>query len=77
MPVVLEREGFKYFFYSNEHTPEHIHVRSGAGRAKFDISDDVQLVESRGLKVQELKRAQEIAQEEVEMLRRKWYEYFE
>ena len=76
-PSALEREGFRYFFYSNEHMPEHVHVKNASGNAKFDISNDVQLVESRGMKVQELKRAQEIAEEELETLRRKWHDFFE
>lgn len=76
-PSALEKEGFRYFFYSNEHMPEHVHVKNASGKAKFDISEDVQLVESKGMKVQELKRAQEIAEEEVETLRRKWHEFFE
>ena len=68
MPTALDREGFKYFFYSNEHMPEHVHVKNGAGKARFDISDGVQLVESKGMKLQELKRAQEIAEEEIVLL---------
>ena len=47
----LDREGFKYFFYSNEHMPEHVHVKNGSGKARFDISDGVQLVESKGMKL--------------------------
>ena len=65
MPTALDREGFKYFFYSNEHMPEHVHVKNGSGKARFDISDGVQLVESKGIKLQELKRAQGIAEEEM------------
>lgn len=68
MPTALDREGFKYFFYSNEHMPEHVHVKNGSGKARFDISDGVQLVESKGMKLQELKRAQEIAEEEFVLL---------
>ena len=68
MPTALDREGFKYFFYSNEHMPEHVHVKNGSGKARFDISDGVQLVESKGMKLQELKRAQEIAEEELVLL---------
>ena len=68
MPTALDREGFKYFFYSNEHMPEHVHVKNGSGKARFDISDGVQLVESKGMKLQELKRAQEIAEEEIVLL---------
>ena len=68
MPTALDREGLKYFFYSNEHMPEHVHVKNGSGKARFDISDGVQLVESKGMKLQELKRAQEIAEEEIVLL---------
>ena len=68
MPTALDREGFKYFFYSNEHMPEHVHVKNGSGKARFDISDGVQLVGSKGMKLQELKRAQEIAEEEIVLL---------
>ena len=77
MPTALDREGYKYYFYSNEHMPEHVHVKNGSGKAKFDISDGVQLVESKGMKIPELKRAQEIAEEEVQLLKERWHEFFD
>ena len=77
MPTALDREGYKYFFYSNEHTPEHVHVKKDGGNAKFDISGDVHLVQSRGMKLPELKRAQEIAEEEQSLLKEKWHEFFD
>ena len=57
--------------------PEHVQVKNGSGKAKFDISDGVQLVESKGMKIPELKRAQEIAEEEVLLLKEKWHEFFD
>ena len=77
MPTALDRDGYRYFFYSNEHTPEHVHVKKDGGKAKFDISDEVQLVESKGMKITELKRAQEIAEEEQKLLKEKWHEFFD
>ncbi|HTA94655.1 MAG TPA: DUF4160 domain-containing protein, partial [Verrucomicrobiae bacterium] len=29
MPTIFEKDGFKFFFYSNEHRPIHVHVRYG------------------------------------------------
>ncbi|EJV3220954.1 DUF4160 domain-containing protein [Campylobacter jejuni] len=29
MPTLLEINGFKFFFYLNEHEPKHIHVMKG------------------------------------------------
>jgi hypothetical protein len=31
MPKVFEKDGYKFFFYSNEHRPIHIHVRYAGG----------------------------------------------
>jgi len=77
MPTALNKDGYNFFFYSNEHEPIHVHVRAGAGRAKFDVSNEVELLESKGFKVQELKKAQELAEENIETIRSKWHEYFD
>ena len=77
MPSILNIDGYNFFFYSNEHEPIHVHVKLGAGKAKFDVSDEVQLLESKGLKVQELRKAQDLAEGNVETIRRKWHEYFD
>ena len=29
MPTIFKYEGFRFYFYSNEHLPEHIHVENG------------------------------------------------
>ena len=76
MPTVLSQDGYRFYFFSNEHEPMHVHVKFGAGKARFDLSDDVSLVESRGMKVQELRKAQDLAEENAELIRRKWREYF-
>ena len=76
MPTVLSRDGYSFLFYSNEHEPIHVHVRTGSGKAKFDVTEDVTLLESKGMKVQELRKAQELAEENVETIRSKWHEYF-
>ena len=69
--TILNKDGYNFFFYSNEHEPIHVHVRSGSGKAKFDVTDEVQLLESKGMKVPELRKAQELAEENVETIRSK------
>lgn len=76
MPCALNKDGYNFFFYSNEHEPIHVHVRNGNGKAKFDVTNEVQLLESRGMKIQELRKAQELAEENVETIRSKWHEFF-
>jgi hypothetical protein len=54
MPKIFEKDGYKFFLYTNEHPPIHTHVRYGGGEAVFDVEERVELRESYGLKVQEL-----------------------
>ncbi|WP_395715367.1 DUF4160 domain-containing protein [Prosthecobacter sp.] len=37
MPSVFTKNGFRFFFYSNDHEPLHVHVRKGGGEAVFEV----------------------------------------
>ena len=39
MPTLFYVFGLRFFFYSNEHAPIHVHVRNSDGEAKFDVVD--------------------------------------
>lgn len=60
MPKVFEQDGYRFFFYSNDHRPIHIHVRYGGGEAVFQVEQAVELRESQGLKVRELAKAEQL-----------------
>jgi len=75
MPVVFEQDGYRFFFYSNDHIPIHVHVQKGDGEAVFTMEGEVALRESQGLKVRELSRAQELAEERKEFIIQKWHEH--
>lgn len=75
MPIVFEKEGYKFFFYSNEHLPVHVHVRHGDGEAVFDLENDVELRESQRMKLNELSRAQRLAKEYQALIVEKWHEH--
>jgi Domain of unknown function (DUF4160) len=72
VPTIFEKEGYRFFFYSNDHEPIHVHVRRG--EAVFTLEDEVALRESPGLKVQELARAQELAQRNKRLIIERWHE---
>ncbi|MDQ6656252.1 MAG: DUF4160 domain-containing protein [Verrucomicrobiota bacterium] len=75
VPTIFEQDGYRFFFYSNDHEPAHVHVRRGGGEAVFEITDEVELRESSGLKVRELARAQQLAEENKRLILQKWHEY--
>lgn len=76
MPTVFTIEGFRFFFYTNDHVPVHVHVRHGSGEAAFEIGDEIVLRESAGMKIQELRKAEEIAQIHRDEIVEKWHEVF-
>jgi hypothetical protein len=75
MPRIFEKDGYRFFFYSNEHGPIHVHVRYGNGEAVFEVEGGVVLRESQGLKVRELAKAETLAEEHREVIIRKWHEH--
>lgn len=75
MPTVLRIRGFRFFFYSNEHLPIHIHVEKDNKTAKFSL-EAVELVMSRGFNASELKEIRKLVNDNVELFKNKWDEYF-
>jgi hypothetical protein len=75
MPKIFEKDGFKFFFYSNEHLPIHVHVRHGGGEAVFVVEEGVELRESQGLNVKDLGKAQSLAEENKALIITKWNEH--
>lgn len=76
MPKVFEQDGYRFFFYSNEHLPIHVHVRHGSGEAVFNVDPEIELRESYGMKVGELSKAQQLAEQNQTRIIEAWNEYF-
>ncbi len=76
MPTVFTKDGFRFFFYSNDHTPINVHVSNGDGEAVFEIAGEIVLRESVGMKTKELSKAEKLAESHKELIIAKWNEYF-
>ena len=74
MPTLLNLNGFKFFFYANEHEPMHIHVMRADGFAKIEL-ENLSVVQNY-LKPKDLKMALDIIKENKEDFERAWYEWF-
>lgn len=77
MPSVFTKNGFRFFFYSNDHEPLHVHVRKGGGEAVFEIEPRVLLRESAGMKTADILRAEELARAHRPLIITKWHEHFD
>ena len=48
MPTILIAFGLRFYFYSEEHMPIHVHVENADGRAKLSLEPAVELIKERG-----------------------------
>jgi len=67
-------------FYSNDHEPVHIHAIKGKGRIKdyaiYQVVPEITLLENKGLKVNELKMAEIVIDENKEIIIENWHRFF-
>ncbi len=74
MPTLLRVDGFKFFFYANEHVPKHIHVIKNESFAKISLEDFSVYYSS--LKNKDLFFALEIIKTHKDEFERRWNEFF-
>lgn len=72
MPTVLILFGLKFKIYTAEHQLPHCHVTSQDGQAKFEIRDEVKLIENKGMKPKDLSLARAILEENLEVIQEEW-----
>lgn len=75
MPELFRFFGMRFFFFSNDHLPIHIHVKNADGTAKFKISPVV-LLENNGIKSKDISLARDIIEENTEVIIKHWNDFF-
>lgn len=73
MPTLLVQDGFKFFFYANEHEPKHVHVSKGDDYAKVELGTFH--VSQEFMKPKELKKALAIIKANNQQFEEKWDEW--
>lgn len=77
MPTLLTIFGLRFFFYTREHEPIHVHVEHADGVAKYNLLEEcVELVENNGLKPASLRLAESILEENRENFIKEWNKTF-
>ncbi|MDQ2720301.1 MAG: DUF4160 domain-containing protein [Bacteroidota bacterium] len=74
MPELFRMFGMKFFFFSLEHLPIHIHVRNADGIAKFDLEPEIILIEAKGIRPKDLVLAEALIHERKDDIIKKWKE---
>ena len=77
MPKVLEQNGYKFRFYSNENKEKaHVHVSKGNGLAKFWLEPEIKEEYSYGFTVRERRDMRLLIKKNHSILIKKWYAHF-
>jgi Domain of unknown function (DUF4160) len=79
MPIVFRRDGYRFFFFSNEGDPQepmHVHVRKGGDEAKFWLRPEVAVADSFGFNAAELNALIKVVRRERLRIERAWNEHF-
>ncbi|OGH04714.1 MAG: hypothetical protein A2600_02850 [Candidatus Lambdaproteobacteria bacterium RIFOXYD1_FULL_56_27] len=74
MPTLLIVQGFRFFFYLDEHEPKHIHVVYAQETAKINLNS--LFVVKHKMKEQTLRMALALTKEHQSFFLEKWDEYF-
>jgi hypothetical protein len=77
MPTVLKLLGMRFFYWSRDHEPIHIHVKKGDTEARFVIEPAVEMTENFGFKPHELAIAEEVIKDNREYMIEHWKLYFQ
>ena len=77
MPTILRHGPYRFFFYAGDRDePPHVHVEHDAATAKYWL-EPVRLHRSNGFRSHELNQIRSIIEENLDVLRESWNDYFE
>lgn len=74
MPKIFEVRGYKFYLYTDDHLPVHVHVRRGGSEAKIVVEPDIAVSVNHGFKSHELRQIIVAASGHSELIVEKWHE---
>lgn len=76
MPTIFIALGLRFHFFTRDHEPIHVHVQNADGRAKYEIYDEIKLINNSGIKNKDLKIAESIIEENRDFFIAEWRRVF-
>lgn len=75
MPEIFRFFGIRFFYFSNDHLPVHVHIKTNEGTAKFEV-EPLTLIENKGVKMKDIYLAESIIEENKELIIKHWHDFF-
>ncbi len=75
MPTIFRKNGYRFFFFSDEHLPKHIHVEKGDSYVRIELMN-LRITDSYQISTKEISKLQKMVKENKKMFIGAWDEYF-
>lgn len=75
MPTIFIFFGFRFMFYSNDHTPIHVHVIKDGNEAKYNVQP-IEQIYNHGFKKHDIALIESLISENEDIIIDRWKEYF-
>ena len=75
MPTVFRYEGYRFFFFSDDHLPRHIHIEKGDSYVRIELSN-LKVTDSYHISQKEIRKLQKLVESKRDILKGAWDEYF-
>jgi hypothetical protein len=75
MPEIFRFNNIRFFFYSQDHEPVHIHIRQ-AGRTVVIMIDSLEVKNNKGFRLNEIRLLQNKVREHANLIKEMWHEHF-
>ena len=75
MPTVYRKNGYRFFFFSDEHLPRHIHIEKGDSYVRIEL-ETLNVTDSYKISSKEISKLKKLMEENRKMFKEVWDEYF-
>lgn len=75
VPTVLRINGYRFFFFSDEHLPQHIHIEKAGSYVRIELAT-LKVTDSYKISSKEINKLIKLVEENKETLKGAWNEYF-
>ncbi len=75
MPTIFREDGYRFFFFSDEHLPKHIHIEKGDSYVRIELLC-LRVTHSYKISPKEVKKLLKLVEKNRKMMIGAWDEYF-
>jgi len=76
VPTILNAQGYRFFFFSQEHLPIHVHIQKGGARARIVLEPEIEIDKNYGFTPPQIRTIIQLIEQHYDYLTQQWHETF-